>query len=317
MEKTYNYVYRITNNINGDYYIGAHSTNDLDDGYMGSGYRLADAYSKYHIENFTKEILEFCDSEKAMYQREAELVTQKEVDDPHCYNLCVGGMGGDKMGAKTAEEKAEIYRKVAVANTGKLKGVNRLANKTEEELLELNAKKSQSLRECWANLTPEERKERGDALRAAWSKRPRKKPKEKVKAPPKTIEELIDIYDRISQSKKGKYPFASKTDEEKDIIYQKRAATMASKSEEEKQEFRDKCSKGMLGKNVGKTSFNKGKVRRLCDDGKYHYVDPDTGYYMSEEDRKKLDRERRKLYASRRKANKRQEKKAELLCKSI
>lgn len=32
----YNYFYKITNKINGMFYYGVHSTNDLNDHYMGS-----------------------------------------------------------------------------------------------------------------------------------------------------------------------------------------------------------------------------------------------------------------------------------------
>jgi hypothetical protein len=40
-------IYKTTNNINGKYYIGQHITDNLDDGYIGSGRRLKIARKKY------------------------------------------------------------------------------------------------------------------------------------------------------------------------------------------------------------------------------------------------------------------------------
>ncbi len=83
-------VYKITNKINGKYYIGKHQTSDLNDGYMGSGKLIRHAIKKYGIDNFTKEIIAILDSEKEMNAKEAELVVISEDS----YNLCDGGHGG-------------------------------------------------------------------------------------------------------------------------------------------------------------------------------------------------------------------------------
>ena len=64
--KQYNYIYLITNKINGKIYIGKHSTDNLNDGYMGSGLIIKRAIAKDGKDNFTKEYLAFCDSEDTL-----------------------------------------------------------------------------------------------------------------------------------------------------------------------------------------------------------------------------------------------------------
>lgn len=86
-------VYRITNTINGRYYIGAHSTDDIDDGYMGSGELIKKAIEKYGIGSFTKEVLFEAASAHEMYEKEKELV-MTVYDDPLSYNMNGGGKGG-------------------------------------------------------------------------------------------------------------------------------------------------------------------------------------------------------------------------------
>lgn len=93
MKHKYNYFYKITNKVNGHFYYGVHSTDNLDDGYMGSGLRLNEAYMKYGIGNFTKEILKFFDSRKEAFQYESEVVNEILVEDRNCYNLTKGGKG--------------------------------------------------------------------------------------------------------------------------------------------------------------------------------------------------------------------------------
>lgn len=83
-------IYKITNQINGKYYIGKHQTKKLDDGYMGSGKLLKLAIAKYGIDNFKKEILYIFDNEIDMNAKERDLVIVNEST----YNLCDGGNGG-------------------------------------------------------------------------------------------------------------------------------------------------------------------------------------------------------------------------------
>jgi hypothetical protein len=86
-------VYKITNNINQRYYIGVHSTFDINDLYMGSGKLIKDAIVKYGISNFTKEILFEFDSIFEAYEKEKELVSTT-YSDPKSYNMNTGGKGG-------------------------------------------------------------------------------------------------------------------------------------------------------------------------------------------------------------------------------
>lgn len=86
-------VYKITNTLNGMYYIGVHSTKRLDDGYMGSGTRLKNAIKKYGIQNFTKEVLSDSETRVEALKKESELVNRDTLTDPFCYNLVSGGGG--------------------------------------------------------------------------------------------------------------------------------------------------------------------------------------------------------------------------------
>ena len=100
-------IYKITNTINNKFYIGAHSTSNINDGYMGSGIYLEKAKKKYGINIFVKEILCECSSEEEMYAKEKELVTICEES----YNLCSGGHGGWTYARSKITE--ESYKKVS------------------------------------------------------------------------------------------------------------------------------------------------------------------------------------------------------------
>jgi hypothetical protein len=93
-EKDYHFIYKTTNIINNKYYIGMHSTNNLEDGYVGSGKRLWYSINKYGKNNFKVEILEFLDNRKLLKEREKELINEKILNEYLCMNLVKGGGGG-------------------------------------------------------------------------------------------------------------------------------------------------------------------------------------------------------------------------------
>lgn len=95
MDKKKHYlVYKTTNLVNGKIYIGKHETNNLDDGYLGSGILIRRAIEKYGEENFTREILFECSSQEEMNAKEAELVNEEFLKCDDIYNIKLGGKGG-------------------------------------------------------------------------------------------------------------------------------------------------------------------------------------------------------------------------------
>jgi len=92
--KKYHIIYKTTNIKNDKYYLGMHSTNNINDGYIGSGKRLWYSINKYGKENFKFEILEFLPDRNSLKMRESELVNEETMKDPNCMNLKSGGIGG-------------------------------------------------------------------------------------------------------------------------------------------------------------------------------------------------------------------------------
>ena len=113
-------VYKITNQLNGKLYIGAHQTSNLDDGYMGSGMLIARAISKYGIENFTKEYLLICNSAEEMFDKEKDLVFVGSGS----YNLKPGGTGGWEAANRTRLNKLKNDPEYAKRHSETMKRCN-------------------------------------------------------------------------------------------------------------------------------------------------------------------------------------------------
>jgi hypothetical protein len=93
-EKQYHFIYKTTNLVNCKYYYGMHSTNNLNDGYYGSGKRLRYSLNKYGKESHKVEHIEFLPNRKSLIEREKEIVNLNEIAKEDCMNLMVGGRGG-------------------------------------------------------------------------------------------------------------------------------------------------------------------------------------------------------------------------------
>jgi hypothetical protein len=92
--KKYHYIYKTTNIKNGKFYVGMHSTYNLNDGYLGSGTELRRSIRRNGKENFNIEFLEFFDSREDLINKEKELVNEQLLKNPMCMNLKPGGTGG-------------------------------------------------------------------------------------------------------------------------------------------------------------------------------------------------------------------------------
>ena len=92
--KTYHYIYKTTCLVTGRFYVGMHSTDNLEDGYLGSGKRLGYSRKKHGDAQHIKVILEMLPSREALKTREKELVNLDLLKHPQCMNLQEGGGGG-------------------------------------------------------------------------------------------------------------------------------------------------------------------------------------------------------------------------------
>lgn len=127
--KKYNYVYKITNLVNGKIYIGKHSTDDVNDGYMGSGVVLRQAYKKYGLECFTKEVIDYYNNTIELNQGEIYWIAQfNSTNSEIGYNLTYGGDGGTPTEEtrrkvshtlKGRHHTEETRQKISAANKGK------------------------------------------------------------------------------------------------------------------------------------------------------------------------------------------------------
>lgn len=99
------FVYKSTNILTDDFYIGKHETSNLHDGYLGSGKRLLNSVAKYGAENFKRDILSFHSTADEAFAVERVIIGPL-LAHPKCLNLVDGGRGFTSVSGKRASDIA-------------------------------------------------------------------------------------------------------------------------------------------------------------------------------------------------------------------
>jgi len=136
MEKKFNFVYVITNKVNGKQYVGDHSTDELNDNYLGSGTYIKHAIKKYGKDFFYKEIVEHFENKEIAFNAQEKYIQKYNTLTPNGYNISPSGgflNGGNHSkesrkkisesmkGKKHTEERCEKQRKSMIGkNKGKI-----------------------------------------------------------------------------------------------------------------------------------------------------------------------------------------------------
>lgn len=165
----YYFCYRTTNTINGKTYTGVHQTNNLNDGYLGSGIGVKRAITKYGSENFHREILKYFDNHTEMYEYEAEIITEEVVRDTNTYNDTLGGKGGWFHCVKNGDEN--VMRKSEDARRKCSEAMKKITTERREEWLVYQKKATEAAR---ISNTGKKRPQHAELLRKRAEEKPPK-----------------------------------------------------------------------------------------------------------------------------------------------
>jgi hypothetical protein len=115
MEKKYHFVYKTVCLTTRHYYLGVHSTDNLCDGYVGSGIKFLNYVKKYGRENFIKEIIAMCSTRVEAFEQERSIITEAVLADEMCLNLIDGGIGYRHTYDETSQNRISKTRRERIA----------------------------------------------------------------------------------------------------------------------------------------------------------------------------------------------------------
>lgn len=147
--RPYHYVYKITNLVNGNIYVGMRSSilsPEQDTCYMSSSVVVENAIKKYGLENFRKEVTESFLTRDEAFELEELIVDSEFIKRRDTYNQKVGGLG---VGAgedhpRYGAEITEDHKNKLVEGTK-----NFIESLTEEEKQRRSEEKSERTKKYW------------------------------------------------------------------------------------------------------------------------------------------------------------------------
>ena len=182
--KIYYYLYEVTNLVNGKTYIGQHITDDLEDGYLGSGQALKRAIKKYGKKNFKKEILLFARNQQALNILEMMAVTPEHCERRDNYNLREGGGSRGRLCSETRKRISIAKSGPKNHNYGKKFSAEiraKMSKAQKGRIVPLEARIKQSQKMTGRKITDEQRAKLSKALMGR-------------KLTPKHIERMKNLY---------------------------------------------------------------------------------------------------------------------------
>ena len=135
----YHYIYKTTCSVTGRYYIGMHSTSNLEDDYLGSGKILRYSIRKHGKDKHNKEILDICSDRKSLAIKEREIVNESLLKDPLCMNLMKGGEGG--RGFISTEQQANRSKIGGIARANHMKDDPDFSKLVNDKISKANLKR--------------------------------------------------------------------------------------------------------------------------------------------------------------------------------
>jgi hypothetical protein len=166
-------IYKTTCLITNKWYLGMHSTENLADGYLGSGVHLKRSISKYGKEQHVREILEHYPDRQSLHKREIALVNSTILMDPLCLNLKIGGQGltsseaiqnweNPEYCAKQKESRLKSWNNPTIRN--KRCKANKEGWRNRDKV-----KFAEKISECWKDSTYKDKVSKG--VSEAWARR--------------------------------------------------------------------------------------------------------------------------------------------------